>query len=158
MKYYKLPSHTPSNFYPVGECISQASSFIDEVSKILKPLIKGKERIDIYCTGSSGAILSGLLFNKIKRNKLIEIRHIKKEGENSHATNNFYFAKDKVNIILDDFVATGETFQRIIKTIENYNGNKIMFDYCITSNTNNNPNSKFPSKFKNIISKYHPND
>ena len=98
--------------YPVGRSMREALEYIDSVIPHLVKIIKDK-RINIWCRGSSGAILSALVAAKIPNN--CEICHVKKEGEDSHLGN--YFSRGEleggINIIIDDFSCTGSTVHSI---------------------------------------------
>lgn len=98
--------------YPIGENIRDALHYIDQVTPFIKELIADKA-VNIWCSGSSGAILSAFLIKNLD-NKCI-ICHVKKEGENSHHGNSFYskYYENCVNIILDDFMRSGRTIERI---------------------------------------------
>jgi len=78
--------------------------------------------INIYVTGSSGSFISAWLLAGIDLpdNVKVEVIYLKKDGENTH-----YDQKDRItisrnddfNIIVDDFICTGETIQRILDDI-----------------------------------------
>lgn len=98
--------------YPVGHYINQANNYINIVYNKLKDLVKDYP-INIWCRGSSGAILSTLLANKFPDNNCL-IFHVKKEGEQSHHGNYFVKAqRSAINIIIDDFIASGDTINEI---------------------------------------------
>lgn len=128
MKTLDLPIQRIS--YPVGENMDEATEYINEVAKIL---INNKycprTNINIFCMGSSGTILSSLLYSKlITYCNYITIIHIKKEGETSHSPRIREFDKSRTNIIIDDFTETGSTLKRIITAI-----GRISIDYVIMS-------------------------
>lgn len=105
--------------YPVGSNISEAIEFIDNafLSIYINELFKDKD-INLWCRGSSGAILAGLLSSKfigMNEYKSIKIIHVKKSGESAHGHDISEFNSDTpaYNIIVDDFCATGETINHI---------------------------------------------
>ena len=69
--------------------------------------------INIYCQGSSGAIMAAFFCARVQN--ACRILHVKKEGEKSHSdySNLRPFSGDCINIIIDDFIASGRTVNRI---------------------------------------------
>lgn len=103
------------DFYPVGEHVGYWIKFIDLITIKLLEII-GDKRVNIWCSGSSGAILAALLAKSVKNTVLI--CHVKKEGEDSHHGNIFNkYHKDGFNVILDDFMRSGETINRIYRNM-----------------------------------------
>lgn len=111
--------------YPVGYHIQDAVNFINNVTQVIMEMSKKKQfplkNIDIWVRGSSGAILGGLLCQKLLAigYENLSVIHIKKEGEDSHA-NNILATDGKYNIVIDDFVASGETMNEIAKETGKY--------------------------------------
>lgn len=100
--------------YPVGRYMKDAIDFVDNVIEKIqteKLFPTGKEYI-LWCRGSSGSILAALLASKIVPLPVI-IRHVKKPMEDSHSHNKFSTSSNQYNIIIDDFVASGETVRSI---------------------------------------------
>ena len=100
--------------YPVGIYIVQNLSIINKMGDILFDLYgKEKSNINLWCMGSSGAIIASLIATRFKN---VVILHVKKENEPSHSdgTNANFFPSD-INIIVDDMVATGKTVSLIYK-------------------------------------------
>ena len=97
-----------------------------EISKEMAFHIKKRatkdKRVILWCRGSSGAILSGLVSAHMKT-KVVLVNHIKKDGENSHSSKFTInsFDKNDINIVIDDFIASGETFREIVKSIKECN-------------------------------------
>lgn len=116
--------------YPVGQHVFNSQHIIKQYSKhIIKDLLKSKKTtkesifdektLSIWCRGSSGSIISGLLISYLQSYfSYIYINHIKKDGENSHHGNSG-FNIGKYNIIVDDMVSSGETIVEILKVIYN---------------------------------------
>ena len=94
--------------YPVGEYIHLNLSTILSYADIIKKRCEGIP-VNLFCTGSSGAIISGIIATEIP----VTIYHVKKEGEHSH---NFTAPKPKdgFNVIVDDFIASGNTIKYIL--------------------------------------------
>lgn len=104
--------------YPVGQNVllainmakEAASAFIQNIN------IGNCDGVLVYCSGSSGAILASLFINELfilNPNINATLIHVKKDGEISHATSyrNFF---NPYNVIIDDFISTGTTINRII--------------------------------------------
>ena len=109
--------------YPVGSYIVSAISFIDKALLIIKEKITFEnENILIWCRGSSGAILAGLLAAKlINLYPAIYTRvvHVKKPGEQAHDVDikHVRLSTTYTNIIIDDFSYSGETIMSIAKAM-----------------------------------------
>ena len=94
--------------YPVGVYLQSNLSIIKEYIKIIKSL--KKEKIDLICTGSSGAIIAGIISSKIN----CRVLYVRKEGENSHQQHGDSPYIDSYTIVVDDFVFSGQTIKRIL--------------------------------------------
>lgn len=109
--------------YPVGSYIVSAISFIDKALLTIKEKITFEnENILIWCRGSSGAILAGLLAAKlINLYPAIYTRivHVKKPGEQAHDVDikHVRLSTTYTNIIIDDFSYSGETIMSIAKAM-----------------------------------------
>lgn len=130
MKHIILDDSLYSNyFYPVGENLTDAMAYIDEVVNKLQPLIHGNKHLNLWVRGSSGAILGALLAKSLT-NKCF-IYYIKKDGEHAHHSNSFSRANSKyLNIIIDDFSYSCSTLNEIWKVAQNYTK---VIDYVILS-------------------------
>jgi len=115
--------------YPVGNYPANAIKYAKGAAK---QFISIKEyeglKVNVWCRGSSGAILSALFISCMPKPSLFKIIHIKKIGEKSHADSNLIFLPSKsnkviLNIIIDDFCETGETVRIIHKKLLKDNGN-----------------------------------
>lgn len=102
--------------YPVGKRMDLVITYIEEIIATFKRnhinLDKYANVIYIWCRGSSGAILAGMLAYTFKKAPVI-INHVKKEGERSHSYNSLESSKGGIDIVIDDFMDTGETIFRI---------------------------------------------
>ena len=141
IKYLK---NTGQISYPVGDYIEEAINFVNSALIVLmKDKNFPKSDIAIWCRGSSGAILAGLLANGllVQGYQDITVNHVKKENEKSHSAN-FFFTKT-TNIIIDDFTCTGDTINHIAKCMK-----KSIFhiDYMIFSGV---ALKNYPSDYKN---------
>ena len=117
MKEYNFKPLEDENIpYPVGYDMSKVLRIHQELIKAIEKFkfFKYNEFINLWCRGSSGAILSTLLSTYlISINKNVKVCHVKKDGEISHATT-IHLHRDALNIIVDDFVYTGTTIKAII--------------------------------------------
>ena len=74
--------------------------------------IFGNNDMRLICAGSSGAILSSIIATQLA--SVVEIIHVKKAGEESHHWSCTSELKgDFLNIIVDDFIASGRTINMI---------------------------------------------
>lgn len=104
--------------YPVGRYINEAIEFISRVTNKItsEELLPKRKEIILWCRGSSGSILAALLASKlVVLGFKVIIRHVKKPGEDSHTSNGWINDYNYFNIIIDDFVATGDTIVAISK-------------------------------------------
>lgn len=111
--------------YPVTRNLPKTIAFANRVAMILLSLITQNHihYINLWCRGSSGSIIAAFVsHDMIKRSKNIQVRicHVKKEGENSHSSSPSTFQNDldTWNVIVDDFIATGDTIKEIIRAME----------------------------------------
>lgn len=109
----------PSIGYPVGEDISGAIASAKRFGETFNQVkeFKGKF-VNIWCRGSSGAILAALLASNIKNECIV--CHVKKDGETSHNREinpNRYVPF--INVIIDDFVCSGRTIKSIYHHMQN---------------------------------------
>lgn len=127
--------------YPIGCNIDEIHTYIQEVSAsiVKKSLFKGVKSVAVWCKGSSGSILAGMLMFKLSPlfpNIKFRINHIKKDTESAHHSNRRFKEeqyKGKYNIVIDDFSASGATLQSMIPVFETASIKYI--DLLILSNT-----------------------
>lgn len=101
-------------FYPVGENMTMNNPIITIMAQAIADLhIEG--RIVLFCSGSSGAIIAGIISFQIPN---CIICHVKKSGENSHSSNAFAFENQDTILIVDDFIAFGRTMDHIFTAIK----------------------------------------
>ena len=108
MKVYKH-SKLDCMEYPVGSHMSYNIPIIKKMVSIIKRKYNDKP-INLFCQGSSGAIVAAIICLYVSKCKII---HIKKDGEYSHSLS--CPQHDGYNIIVDDFISSGATVQRIIE-------------------------------------------
>lgn len=139
--------------YPVGENMKYNMPIILRMAKLVIDEYKDDPEtlgLNIWCRGSSGAIIATVITNEFMRTgKGVKICHIKKQGEASHtnypAHNSYY-----KNIMVDDFIASGETVTAIYKEMQAITVDESM-DMLIVSSTFNMLDY-FDGKLRKIIS------
>lgn len=95
--------------YPVGLFIQPNLGIIKEYIRIIKEDFPDKD-IDLICTGSSGAIIAGIIASKVK----CRIIYVTKDGERSHSSHGHRPSSDAHTIVVDDIISTGKTIKRIL--------------------------------------------
>lgn len=134
MKLHFLEDSNESISYPVGLHIDEALSFMDSVIRKIDTIEDFPTKdIAIWCRGSSGAILATILAQYFHTDGFtnVQINHVKKKGEDSHSSN--FFDNHDINIVIDDFVASGSTIRNIMHTM--YKEGVDYVDYLIVSDT-----------------------
>lgn len=115
MYIYKVPM--PSTSYPVGNNLVAARQYMQSAAYKFKKLLNNpKTNIDIYCNGSSGAILSTIFAGEITDEVKCYIRYIRNvdEGERGHFPNYHHsYYNNTLIVIIDDFMSSGRTLNRI---------------------------------------------
>lgn len=132
--------------YPVGFNMNLAMHFIKSatlhfIESFAETTYTG---IEIFCRGSSGAILSALFvaeLSKYKKYKLplhtgnfnhIIINHVKKENESSHSNVQYGIVNiTNAVVVVDDFISSGNTLRSIYNKIKDYNKDNAVIDYLI---------------------------
>jgi hypothetical protein len=127
--------------YPLGRNMKGAMKTIDAYiaafSKLGYDTHKG---INLWCRGSSGAILAGMF--AVKCQYECKICHIKKDNESSHSGNWQSYDDRNINVIIDDFVSFGHTLMAIVAHIENINrehAEQLTFDVLMILDWENAP-------------------
>lgn len=123
MKYNKFIRDESLIFsgHPVGLHMGLTANLAQAMARVLSKLYGSSNFIRFICQGSSGAIISAMVYQEIRlipqSPLVLEIVHIKKEGEQSHfpghTITHVNFVK---NIIIDDFIASGRTVRRVYDT------------------------------------------
>ena len=125
VKFFKI---RPKMDYPVGANIMRNLPIILEMAELLKKAFP-TERIHLWCRGSSGAIIAGIIATNFKK---VVICHIKKPGESSHSEGLPKTVKDAVHIIVDDFIGMGATVEEIHLAFKKHTRGKEIDCLCIT--------------------------
>lgn len=99
--------------YPTGENIQRNMPIILQMIDKIKKINRKRKILNLWCMGSSGAIIAGIISSQISNTVIC---HIKKNGEDSHTTTvPQYYYDDGINLIVDDFISTGSTINTIAK-------------------------------------------
>lgn len=142
-KHIKLESVSQLS-YPVSSYIQfNIPTILDMVEKLKTELDENKELI-LWCRGSSGAIIAGVMATQIKNAK---ISHVKKDGESSHSATVSTTPKDRkntINVMVDDFTSTGSTLNAIYDQMK---AHKIKVHGLCISGTVHTKNLKFKPQF-----------
>lgn len=126
--------------YPIARNLTSGLPLIKKMLAILYKFVKKNysesERIVFFCRGSSGTIIAGIGADYfMSKGYEVFISHIKKKGETSHNGAVTIYGSDlegAVRIIIDDFVATGETVANIVeKTLAVFGTRKKDFKFDI---------------------------
>lgn len=102
--------------YPIGHFITVNKEKIQQmINSFLNIKEFKKRKINLICTGSSGAIIATIFsLNIPNENKIV---HVKKEGEKAHVSSIDIYSGE-VNVIVDDFMVTGDTLNKIYAAIK----------------------------------------
>lgn len=107
--------------YPIGGDCALLSKYILDLAKAITKLYNNEESLFLVGRGSSGAILCGALaFKLTKQKRSVQIGIVRKPNEKTHDT---YGNIDNIEecdkvIIVDDFVASGNTIKQILKVLQ----------------------------------------
>lgn len=143
--------------HPVGKDVKQMIRLSKELSKTFKAHNKDIHSVNIFCRGSSGAMLASL-FAASLGNRDCTVIHVRKDGESSHS--NYSGAshaepdEEGVNVFIDDFMRSCETVNaiyKVFKALRPWHCKKWEVDYLLIYNYSSLDNLKFKPKF--LISK-----
>lgn len=135
--------------YPVGSDWDNVSLIVETYliafNKLINEKLKSTTGVNLWCRGSSGAILAGLFAGKISQLDP-RICHIKKEGEGSHQTTPYHFRDNEnvINVVIDDFVSSGATIRAILSEMKLLHVTPHLLMVCTLG-------SKFADEFDYII-------
>ena len=129
--------------YPVGPNIKVNLPIINNMYRYIKEKFP-EGTITIWCRGSSGAIIAGIISSKLKGRA--RVAYVSKPNEKRHDKLSAHMYSTGYNIIVDDFVCTGETINKIINE-----STITQFDLLIISgNLTTNCINKWKNKIKTI--------
>lgn len=123
--------------YSVGAYFDKNIVYIRNAAKSLYYLSEDSEHITLVCRGTSGCILAGAVGCILERKgKTVTIvvsrKHSDNHGENM--TGIWSIPRNSTIVVIDDFVSTGETIDKIVKDLNNYfphRGNNLIL--CVSN-------------------------
>lgn len=104
--------------HPVNTHIIYNLPIINNMCKKIKETYPN-QTVALWCTGSSGVIIAGIIASKLRR-KSTMINYIRKEKESAHCGETIT-GHGAINIIVDDFIALGGTLNNILNTMKKFN-------------------------------------
>ena len=113
--YKHIPLEEETIYYPVGPYIQRNTATIKNMAKILKKEYP-KRSLVFWVRGSSGAMIAAMISGFL-RSQACTIHYIRKSGEDSHGGSDFEDIEDGINIIVDDFMSTGNTVRVIFEEL-----------------------------------------
>lgn len=117
MQHIKIEHLTVS--YPVGRNIKSVTEVIKEFIFGFEQLNLPKNtKLNLWCRGSSGAILATAF--ALTSDYPCFICHVKKPGEDSHSSPIEAYETDGFNVVIDDFVSSGDTIHAILEVMSSF--------------------------------------
>lgn len=142
MEHIKIPRFHLE--YPTGDNPKVAREFVRTASKTFIKKLQRKVPINIWCRGSSGSILASFLSIELRKFDC-RICYVRKGGEKQH--NSKPNPINGINIIIDDFICSGETIEAIISDM-----NSRSVEYLIVANGSEELSVEIKLKIQNLIS------
>jgi hypothetical protein len=106
--------------YPVGSDMKPTLRIVDQMVQQFRRIYHPREKIALLIRGSSGAIMAGLFTAKLPEYDF-EIVLVRKPEERHHGGNSItHLPYDRKAVIIDDFMASGDTINRIHSPYCNY--------------------------------------
>jgi len=132
--------------YPVGRNILNDIKCADALINAFLFIREFEGRkINLLCTGSSGAIIATMFALRLRDR--VQICYVYKDGESSHNDEGTEVTPDKssINVIVDDFIASGATMNFIYS---NNNGSRKDIDcVCVCRQSNGYEPIHFKPKY-----------
>jgi adenine/guanine phosphoribosyltransferase-like PRPP-binding protein len=116
--------------YPVGESLPYSLPTIHKMAKVLEK--KQYHNLGLVCTGSSGAIIAGIIASKLKPTP--KIFYIKKKYERNHGHGTWELTNCENLVFVDDFIYSGSTVKHVIRQLRMVGINKIKAVFMVFSN------------------------
>lgn len=138
--------------YPLGEFLAENMPQIHLMGRlIVQEYEQGMPDINIWCRGSSGAIVSALIANEyMAEGGKARVCHVKKQGEQAHSHYPSW-TPGAINIIADDFVSSGATVMEVYDSMQRFTSGARM-DLMIVTSTCDGMVEFFTGKLRKIIS------
>ena len=122
--------------YPIGGEFYDNFDYIRKVAKILHNIIDEGKDIALVCRGTSGCIIAGAVgYILQKRGRKVTIV-ISRKSENTHGGNMDGYhriLKGVVPVVIDDFVSSGNTINKILIDLDKYVNKKTYPFLCIAN-------------------------
>lgn len=99
--------------YPIGKYVMANLVVINHMAAIIQHKYTNKY-INIWCRGSSGSIVAAIIASQLQ-NITFRIVYVPKENEVKHQIDRPNLDSTTINIIVDDFVASGQTIKSIVE-------------------------------------------
>jgi adenine/guanine phosphoribosyltransferase-like PRPP-binding protein len=121
--------------HPIGLSLKENLPTIKQMGNILVRMRLPK--LGLVCTGSSGAIIAGIIGSMFKITPAII--YIRKQGETGHYHGNQHEVKRLKNLVfVDDFVSSGDTADYVVNQLREMGVKKIRGiclcnDHCMNS-------------------------
>jgi adenine/guanine phosphoribosyltransferase-like PRPP-binding protein len=131
--------------YPISTNFIRTKSIFPLMAEKITELFPNAEQFNLIARGSSGAIIAsalGLLLDVPCR-----MYYIRKENESHHWGPDALIFATHTNIIVDDFICTGETMHAILKGFKEITNLKI-HAVAITTRLDESAKEKFRNIFK----------
>lgn len=122
---------SPDWKYPIGPNFLKNKKEINKLIITFKTITEFIDKpINIFCMGSSGNIIACMLANKLKKAIIVPIRKAKEYSHSGNFDLHKHRIPNAINIIVDDFIDSGETMEAIFFEMQLQLGKKIKID-CI---------------------------
>lgn len=137
--YYKNNNVKNKITYPTGEFIVEVQEVIEAMAYEIDNILDDKNRYILFlCRGVSGHILAGGVAGALYRKGYKEMSiHVSRKATNCHSITRSicYIENNKITtIVIDDFIASGDTVNKIIEEFNHYYPNIAKLDILCTTN------------------------
>lgn len=122
--------------YPVGAEFDDNFDYIRKAAKTLHNIIDKNSDIALVCRGTSGCILAGAVGYILKKKGRSVTIVISRKSENTHGDNmdGYYrILKGAVPVVIDDFVSSGNTINKILIDLDECVNKKTYPFLCIAN-------------------------
>jgi len=116
--------------YPCGLYLYENRLIIEKMAIEVAAVYPNKD-INLWCKGSSGSIIAGMMACMLNDREII-INHVKKSGEESHSEYMYSVPPDSINVVVDDFIRSGETIFSIVEHIKRKTSKNTVDCLCIS--------------------------
>jgi len=122
--------------YPVWGYLEKNLPIIIAMADLIKQ--KNYPAPYLICSGSSGAVIAGIISTKFT--PPLPIFYVRKPKESGHShCFDIGILRNKTLIVVDDFVITGNTIDRILKTLEKITNSTTVDVLCVSDVDRDHP-------------------